>query len=102
MIDPKTNTALNASSKTADDIRSAHAPTVEPITVSIARAVAMSGVCRSELYNLIGCGRVRAVKRGRKTLVVVASLRDYLLNSLPPAKINPQGRSRADSKAAGP
>jgi hypothetical protein len=102
MLPPKTRNRLYTTTAgppaAADRGCSAHVPIIEPFTVSIANAVELSDICRSEIYNLIGCGRVRAVKHGRKTLVVVASLRDYL-NSLEPARISPAGHSRAKCKA---
>jgi len=40
----------------------------------------------STIYDLIGGGKIRAVKSDGRTLVVVASLHEYA-NNLPPAQI---------------
>jgi len=50
-------------------------PLIEPISVRIPTAVAMTGFSRSRLYELIACGEVQIAKDGRCTLVLVASLR---------------------------
>jgi hypothetical protein len=71
---------------------------VEPLTLSIADAVRWSGICRSELYVLIGAGKLKALKSGRKTLVVAASLREHVEN-LPAAQIRPQGRAHSRAQA---
>jgi hypothetical protein len=56
----------------------------EPLAVPIQTAVILSGLSRSELYRRLGAGDVRAVKAGKRTLILVDSLR-ALLASLPPA-----------------
>ncbi len=57
-----------------------------PVSMSIANAVRWSGICRTEIYNLIGEGKLKAVKNGRRTLIVTESLRSHI-HSLPAAKI---------------
>ena len=68
----------------------------DPIAVRIPEAVAMIGVGRSKLYELIKNGQIETVKVGRSTLVVVASLRAFIANRrfLPPmddSSGSPQG-----------
>ena len=58
-------------------------PTI-PLTVTILEAVRVSGLSRSELYRRLAEGKVRAVKSGARTLILMDSLRAYLA-SLPPA-----------------
>jgi excisionase family DNA binding protein len=57
-----------------------------PVHISIREACARHNCSRSALYNLIGQGKITAVKHGRRTLVVVASA-DAHFASLPPAQI---------------
>jgi excisionase family DNA binding protein len=56
-----------------------------PVSMSIATAVRWSGISRSEMYNLLARGRIRAVKAGRKTLVLTETLQTYI-RSLPSAE----------------
>jgi hypothetical protein len=67
------------------------------------QAGAMIGRGQSALYELIGAGKIRAVKSDGRTLIVVESLHEYAA-SLPPAKIAPPRRRkpqrmRAESEA---
>jgi hypothetical protein len=59
-----------------------------PILCSILQASAMIGRGPQVIYNLIGGGKIRAVKSDGRTLIVVQSLHEYAA-SLPPAKIAP-------------
>jgi hypothetical protein len=59
-----------------------------PILVSIPQASAMIGRGVQAVYDLIGLGKIQAVKSDGRTLVVVASLHAYAA-SLPPAVIAP-------------
>jgi Helix-turn-helix domain len=61
---------------------------VTPILVSVPQASQMLGRGVSTIYDLIGGGKIRAVKSDSRTLVVVESMREYA-NSLPAAKIAP-------------
>jgi excisionase family DNA binding protein len=62
-----------------------------PTFVGIAEARRLLGGCsRSSVYRWIEGGRLRAVKRGRRTLVDVASIERFLA-SLPDAKIGTGG-----------
>ncbi|KRC80890.1 helix-turn-helix domain-containing protein [Sphingomonas sp. Root241] len=49
-----------------------------PITVRIPRAVAITGMCRSVIYQLIRAGEIEKVKIGRSTLIPVDSLQDFM------------------------
>lgn len=53
-----------------------------PITYQIPEAVRASGISRSALYEALRRGELRAVKAGRRTLIPVADLQEYLA-SLP-------------------
>lgn len=49
---------------------------IEPISVRIPIAVAMSGFSRSRIYELIAAGELMIAKDRRSTLIVVESLRE--------------------------
>jgi hypothetical protein len=66
---------------------------VPPILVSIRHACAMIGRGTGAIYDLIGAGKIRAVKSDGRTLVVVESLHEYAA-SLPPAKIQPPRKQK--------
>jgi hypothetical protein len=53
----------------------------------------MVGRGTSTIYELIGAGKIRAVKSDGRTLVVVQSLHEYV-SSLEPAKIAPPRRRK--------
>lgn len=54
---------------------------VEPVTVSVEVAAQMLGVSRAKAYELIRRGDFRGVvKLGRRTLVSVAALREWVEN----------------------
>jgi excisionase family DNA binding protein len=55
-----------------------------PLAVTIHEAVRVSGLSRSELYRRLADGKVRAVKSGSRTLILMDSLRAYVA-SLPAA-----------------
>jgi hypothetical protein len=65
-------------------------PTLSPILCPIPVAAAMIGRSQRVVYNLIGDGRIRAVKSDGRTLIVVESLHEYAA-SLPAAKIAAAG-----------
>jgi len=50
----------------------------EPITVRIRRAVELTGIGRSKLYELIAAGEIDVVKVGSSTLVTFASLKAFI------------------------
>jgi hypothetical protein len=45
-------------------------------------------VSQAEMYRLLGLGKVKGVKAGKRTLLIVQSLKAHVA-SLPPAKIKP-------------
>jgi excisionase family DNA binding protein len=47
----------------------------DPLTVRIAEAVRLTGLCRSKIYELIASGDIETVKVGRCTLIPMTSLR---------------------------
>ena len=53
----------------------------------------MIGRGTQAIYDLIGGGKIRAVKSDGRTLIVVESLREYAA-SLPPAKVRPPRHRR--------
>jgi hypothetical protein len=61
---------------------------VEPILCSIPQGCQMLGIGIQGMYDLIGAGLVKAVKRGTRTLLKVESLKAYA-DSLPSAVIAP-------------
>jgi hypothetical protein len=52
--------------------------TIEPLAVSIADAVRLSGLSRSEIYRRGAAGDLDIVKSGGRSLVIVASIKDYI------------------------
>ena len=56
-----------------------------PLTASLAGAMTISGMSRSAIYKELALGNLRAVKAGRKTLILVESLEEYL-SKLPAAQ----------------
>jgi excisionase family DNA binding protein len=51
---------------------------LEPISIDIPEACRLTSVGRSKLYQLMDAGEVRFVKVGKRRLVLVASLREWL------------------------
>jgi len=49
-----------------------------PLAYSVAEACSLARAGRTALYEAIRTGALRAVKRGRRTLVLVDDLRRYL------------------------
>lgn len=62
--------------------------------LSVAQACAAYNCSRSYLYDLLGEGRINAVKRGRRIQILAASADAYFA-ALPPAKIARSKRTRA-------
>ena len=58
-----------------------------PLAYSIAEACTLARAGRTALYEAIRSGALRAVKRGRRTLVLADDLRRYL-ESLPAVEPN--------------
>jgi excisionase family DNA binding protein len=61
-----------------------HAYITEPLAAPILDACRYSGLTRSEIYRRLAAGDIRAVKSGRRTLILMDSLRRHIV-SLPPA-----------------
>ena len=59
-----------------------------PLAYSIAEACSVARAGRTALYEAIRCGALRAVKRGRRTIVLAQDLHRYL-ESLPALKPKP-------------
>lgn len=51
---------------------------IEPITVPVATALNLAGIGRTKLYALLGEKRIKSIKVGKKRLIDVASLRQFL------------------------
>jgi excisionase family DNA binding protein len=51
----------------------------DPITVRIPRAMEMLGIGRTKLYDLINEGEIDTIKVGSATLVVVTSLKAFVM-----------------------
>ena len=51
---------------------------VDPISVRISRAVRLTGISRSRIYELIDTGDIETKKIGRSTFVLYRSLRRLL------------------------
>jgi len=49
-------------------------PELKPITVTVPTALAVTGLGRTKVYELVKEGRVRTVAIGRRTLVIYADL----------------------------
>lgn len=58
---------------------------MEIIAHPIPDAAKISGQSRTRIYNLLSEGKLRAVKSGKRTLILAASLREYVA-SLPAYK----------------
>jgi excisionase family DNA binding protein len=58
---------------------------MNPLGFSITEACKVSGVGRTTIYEEIKAGRLRAVKRGRRTLILAHDLKHWL-EALPAVK----------------
>jgi excisionase family DNA binding protein len=56
---------------------------MELLALTVTQAAELGGPCRSILYEDIRSGRLRAVKRGRSTRILMEDFRKYL-SALPP------------------
>ena len=64
---------------------------LQPILCSVPQASAILGRGVGAIYELIGNGKIRAVKSNGRTLIWVDSLREYA-NGLPKAEVKPRYR----------
>ncbi len=64
----------------------------ETIAYQIKDAVKASGLTRSEIYRRLAAGDLKAVKNGKRTLILTESIRDYLA-SLPAATFRPPAKA---------
>ena len=58
---------------------------VEPLSVTIPDACTMTGLGRSKLYELLASGEIRSGKAGRRRLIPVDALREWV-DSLAPSQ----------------
>jgi hypothetical protein len=68
----------------------------ERLGVKPIEAGRLIGESRNTVYRLLAAGKLRAVKRGTSTIVLMASIRHHIA-SLPPATF---GADRADARPA--
>jgi excisionase family DNA binding protein len=52
--------------------------TVEPLAVDIPGACRLTGLGRTQIYELVSSGKLRSCKVGRRRIITVEAIRDYL------------------------
>jgi excisionase family DNA binding protein len=72
-----------------------------PLAYTIAQACTVGCTGRTALYDAIKSGKLRAVKRGRRTLILADDLR-YWLENLPPVEPQRQIPSSFPTGDSGP
>lgn len=76
---------------------------MDPLVFSIAEACARAHIGHTSIYQAINAGKLRAVKRGRRTLILHDDLVRYV-QSLPPLIVKqsgttpPEGSNTTDHK----
>ena len=60
--------------------------TLEPLAITIEETSRLTSESSTQIYNLIAAGELEAVKAGRKTLVIFASVKKRIAN-LPKLKL---------------
>ena len=68
----------------------------EPLALTIQQATLAAAASRTTIYAAVRSGRLRAVKRGRRTLILQADLRSWL-EQLPALELGAKP-SPADSR----
>jgi excisionase family DNA binding protein len=67
------------------------------LAYSIVEVAELSGRCRTSVYEAINTGQLRAVKSGRRTLVLSNDLRNWLSSFVPISPRTGSERSRKDN-----
>jgi excisionase family DNA binding protein len=63
----------------------------EPLALTIQQAALAAAASRTTVYAALKAGHLRAVKRGRRTLILQADLRSWL-DRLPELDLRPEAR----------
>jgi hypothetical protein len=66
---------------------------IEPFLVSIPQTCQLIGRCTATVYELVGAGRLIAVKSDGRTLITMDSIKDYV-GKLPKAEIAPRPKRK--------
>ena len=69
-----------------------------PLAYNISEACASGRIGRTTLYEAIRSGQLRAVKHGRRTLILVDDFRSWLSN-LPPVAPSGDDRKHAEGQS---
>jgi excisionase family DNA binding protein len=75
-----------------------HAAMTTPLVHSIPEACSITCAGRTALYEAIRSGALRAVKRGRRTLILDEDLRRWV-QSLPPVAVKRERHGHSDNNA---